>query len=325
MASVPLWADADLADARVLYRPRQRRAGGTIWLGVFGDRSLMHPLGNERTAPPILDVVGALAAVPSTRCRIDQDARRLCWRSLTCLYTRNTAHASLSWFFHPPGLLHWIEVAATIFAQARGAVWVVHTTACSQHAAVIIVVTQPWLVARKFLLAQLADHPLGVQRDRHIFHGGVTLALSALPQWFAGLWSHYRGGAVELLAGTHPLSSHQRMNMSPTPFVNTYGALAWITEQTAGKHTNSRASLRSAPVGPHHLRLTGSWFAAIHWLRTTVDDAILNRLLRNDPATLKLLRHNLSRNSPGMRAQLYQYRFTSPWPSWHDRAWYTAH
>lgn len=50
----------------------------------------------------------------------------------------------------------------------------------------------------------------------------------------------------------------------------------------------------------------------------------LNRLLRNDPATLKLLRHNPFPQSPPryVRAQLYQYRFTTVAELRRDRAWW---
>jgi hypothetical protein len=67
------------------------------------------------------------------------------------------------------------------------------------------------------------------------------------------------------------------------------------------------------------------WFAAISpgyaqpWLTP-----FLQRLLRNDRAALHLLRHNPFPESPPryVRAQLYQYRFTTPAELRRDRAWW---
>lgn len=79
-------------------------------------------------------------------------------------------------------------------------------------------------------------------------------------------------------------------------------------------------------MAPYHLRLDWlMWFAAISpgyalpWMTP-----FLNRLLRNDPATLKLLRHNPFPQSPPryVRAQLYQYRFTTVAELRRDRAWW---
>ena len=77
---------------------------------------------------------------------------------------------------------------------------------------------------------------------------------------------------------------------------------------------------------PYHLRLDWlMWFAAISpgyaqpWLRP-----LLQRLLRNDRPTLRLLRHNPFPDSPPryVRAQLYQYRFTTCAELRRDRAWW---
>lgn len=71
-------------------------------------------------------------------------------------------------------------------------------------------------------------------------------------------------------------------------------------------------------MGPYHLRLDWlMWFAAISpgyalpWMTP-----FLNRLLRNDPATLKLLRHNPFRNLRlGMCARSCISTASPPWPS----------
>jgi hypothetical protein len=67
------------------------------------------------------------------------------------------------------------------------------------------------------------------------------------------------------------------------------------------------------------------WFAAISpgyaqpWLKP-----MLLRLLRNDPPTLRLLRHNPFPDSPPrhVRAQLYEYRFTTWRELRHEGAWW---
>jgi hypothetical protein len=146
------------------------------------------------------------------------------------------------------------------------------------------------------------------------------------------------------------LSTRQRMNMSFNPFhlVNTYGAFgsvgrirrevviegtddARIGPQTVWREYEFKGkpgSLRSLPRqwAPYHLRLDWlMWFAAISpgyaqpWLTP-----FLQRLLRNDTPTLRLLRHNPFPDAPPtyVRARLYQYRFTTPAELRRDRAWW---
>ena len=146
------------------------------------------------------------------------------------------------------------------------------------------------------------------------------------------------------------LSSQQRMNMSFNSFhlVNTYGAFgaigrvrregviegtneAQLSLQTGWKEYEFKgkpAAVRRLPRqwAPYHLRLDWlMWFAAIspayaqEWL-----GPFLERLLRNDRATLRLLLHNPFPEEPPryVRAQLYEYRFTTPSEWRRDRAWW---
>ncbi|WP_280715041.1 lipase maturation factor family protein [Kitasatospora sp. MAP5-34] len=87
-------------------------------------------------------------------------------------------------------------------------------------------------------------------------------------------------------------------------------------------------ALRRMPrqVAPYHLRLDWlMWFAAISpsyarpWFT-----AFLARLLVNDPATLRLLRHNPFPHAPParVRALLYRYRFTTPRELRETGAWW---
>lgn len=67
------------------------------------------------------------------------------------------------------------------------------------------------------------------------------------------------------------------------------------------------------------------WFAAIsptygrQWFA-----GLLERLLRGDTATLKLLRHNPFPESPPIyvRAQMFRYRYSTPSELRHDRVWW---
>lgn len=135
------------------------------------------------------------------------------------------------------------------------------------------------------------------------------------------------------------LSSRQAMNASFNRWhlVNTYGAFGSVTrvrrevvvegtsQEVVGPGTvwqeyefkGKPGDVRRRPrqFAPYHLRLDWlMWFAALSpgyaepWFT-----AFLERLLRGDPATLKLLRHNPFRDEPPrfVRARLYRYRFTT--------------
>jgi hypothetical protein len=176
--------------------------------------------------------------------------------------------------------------------------------------------------------------------------------VSASPLWFVGLVAAVGGGVLFLTYWPvrNMLSSRQRMNMSFNPFhlVNTYGAFGSIgrtrrevviegtdesrlTGQTVWKEYEFKGkpgALRRLPRqwAPYHLRLDWlMWFAAISpgyaqpWLKP-----FLRRLLAGDRATLRLLRRNPFPDAPPryVRAQLYQYRFTTPAELRRDRAWW---
>jgi hypothetical protein len=146
------------------------------------------------------------------------------------------------------------------------------------------------------------------------------------------------------------LSAGQRMNMSFNAFhlVNTYGAFGSVgrtrrevviegTDDQAltGQNLWREYEFRGKPgaVGrlprqwaPYHLRLDWlMWFAAISpnyaqpWLKP-----FLQQLLRNDPPTLRLLRHNPFPEAPPcyVRALLYEYRFTTAGELRRTRAWW---
>ena len=285
-----------------------------------------------------------------------------CWRDLTCLYYHHETQpmpGPLSWFFHHlPKPLHRIEVAGNHFAQLIVPFGLFAPQPVASVAAAIIVVTQLWLVASgnfawlNWLTIVLACSAIDQSSASVLLPISTPPALPGAPHWFVGLVIACTAAVVTLSywPATNMLSSHQRMNMSFNPFhlVNTYGAFGSIgrirrevviegtdelrlTGQTVWKEYEFKGkpgALRRLPRqwAPYHLRLDWlMWFAAIspayaqQWLRP-----FMERLLRNDRSALQLLRHNPFPDSPPLyvRAQLYQYRFTTLAELRRDRAWW---
>jgi Lipase maturation factor len=284
-----------------------------------------------------------------------------CWRDLTCLYYHHETQpmpGPLSWFFHHlPKPLHRIEVAGNHFAQLVVPFGLFAPQPIASAAGAIIVVTQLWLVMSgnfawlNWVTIVLAFSAIDDSSAALLLPIPAHPPLSA-PPWFAGLVVACAVGVLILTYWPlrNMLSSRQRMNMSFNPFhlVNTYGAFGSIgrtrrevviegtdepriTAQTVWKEYEFKG--KPGVVGrlprqwaPYHLRLDWlMWFAAISpgyaqpWLTP-----FLQRLLRNDRAALHLLRHNPFPESPPryVRAQLYQYRFTTPAELRRDRVWW---
>lgn len=266
----------------------------------------------------------------------------------------------LSWFFHHlPKPLHRIEVAGNHFAQLIVPFGLFAPQPVASAAAAIIVVTQLWLVASgnfawlNWVTILLACSAIDDRSATLLLPGSLADHGPAMtPAWFVALVAAV--AAAVLFMSYWPvrnmLSSHQRMNMSFNSFhlVNTYGAFGSIgrvrrevviegtdetilTHRTAWKEYEFKGKpggLRRLPRqwAPYHLRLDWlMWFAAISpgyaqpWLRP-----LLRRLLENDRPALRLLRHNPFPDSPPkfVRAQLYQYRFTTWAELRRDRAWW---
>lgn len=325
---------------------------------------LMIFLGNDDVAPPVLTlwVVRLLVFRVEFGAGLIKMRGDECWRDLTCLYYHHETQpmpGPLSWFFHHlPKPLHRIEVAGNHFSQLIVPFGLFAPQPVASVAAAIIVVTQLWLVASgnfawlnwvTILLAFSAINDSAVSR---LLAVPAHHAFSGPPLWFAAVVIAFTAAMVFLSYWPvrNMLSSRQRMNMSFNPFhlVNTYGAFGSIgrvrrevvvegtEETTVTEHTVWReygfkgkpGSVRRLPRqwAPYHLRLDWlMWFAAISpgyaqpWLVP-----LLQRLLRNDRATLRLLRHNPFPDSPPryVRAQLYEYRFTTPAELRRDRAWW---
>jgi hypothetical protein len=309
-------------------------------------------LGNGHTAPPVLVLWLArwlLFRVEFGAGLIKMRGDK-CWRDFTCLdYHHETQPlpGPLSWFFHHlPKPLHRVEVATNHVAQLVVPFGLFAPQPVASAAAAIMVVTQLWLVLSgnfawlNWLTIILALSVIDDSWAARVLPLSTPTAPPA-PPWFTGLVIAVTAAVVFLSFWPvrNMASRHQRMNMSFNPFhlVNTYGAFggigrvrrelviegtddACITGQTVWREYQFKAKPgvpgRLPPqIAPYHLRLDWlMWFAAIspsyaqQWLGPFVI-----RLLKNDRATLRLLRHNPFPDSPPryVRARLYHYRFST--------------
>jgi hypothetical protein len=321
-------------------------------------------LGNDSIAPPLLVLFLARwllfrVEFGAGLIKLRGDP---CWRDLTCLYYHHETQpmpGPLSWFFHHlPRPLHKVEVVGNHFAQIVVPFALFAPQPIASVAAAIVVVTQLWLVlSGNFAWLNWVTIVLAFSA----IDGATAAAVVPLPDappfadpplWFAGLVVAVT--ALMLFLSFWPvrnlLSRRQRMNMAFNPYhlVNTYGAFGSIgrtrmelviegtdereiTEQTVWKEYEFKG--KPGPVkrlprqwAPYHLRLDWlMWFAAISpayampWLGPFVV-----RLLKNDPATVRLLHRNPFPDSPPryVRAQFYEYRFTTWRELLRDHAWW---
>ncbi|MBV8179765.1 MAG: lipase maturation factor family protein [Mycobacterium sp.] len=321
-------------------------------------------LGNDRVAPPLLAMWLARLLLfrlefGAGLIKLRGDS---CWRDLTCLYYHHETQpmpGPLSWFFHHlPKPLHRVEVVGNHFAQLIVPFGLFAPQPVASIAGAIVVITQLWLVISgnfawlNWLTILLGCSAIDASSAAAILPIPKQPALAAAPPWFAGLVIVFT--VLTVMLTYYPMrnmiSRRQRMNMSFNAFhlINTYGAFGSVgrtrrevviegtdepevTDQTVWKEYEFKGkpgAVRRVPAqwAPYHLRLDWlMWFAAISphyaypWLRPFV-----LRLLQNDPATLRLLRHNPFPASPPryVRAQLYRYRFTTAAELRHDHAWW---
>jgi hypothetical protein len=286
-----------------------------------------------------------------------------CWRDLTCLdYHHETQPlpGPLSWFFHHlPARLHRVEVLANHATQLVVPFGLFAPQPVAGAAALVIVVTQAWLVASgNFSWLNLITIVLaGAALDDRLL-GAVlpvdppaTLADPAAWQRVAVLAVTVAVIALSVRPARNLIGRRQLMNASfdPLRLVNTYGAFGaitrvrrevvlegtdeaapgpatvWAEYQFKAKPGDPRR--RPRQVAPYHLRLDWLlWFAAMSppsahpWMAMLV-----TRLLENDPATLKLLGRNPFPDHPPalVRARLYRYRFTTPAERHQTGAWWS--
>jgi len=321
-------------------------------------------LGNDRVAPPLLAMWLARLLLfrlefGAGLIKLRGDS---CWRDLTCLYYHHETQpmpGPLSWFFHHlPKPLHRVEVVGNHFAQLIVPFGLFAPQPVASIAGAIVVITQLWLVISgnfawlNWLTILLGCSVIDASSAAAVLPIPKQPALVAAPPWFAGLVIVFTMLTVMLTwyPVRNMISRRQRMNMSFNAYhlINTYGAFGTIgrtrrevviegtdepevTNQTVWKEYEFKGkpgAVRRVPAqwAPYHLRLDWlMWFAAISphyaypWLRPFV-----LRLLQNDAATLRLLRHNPFPGSPPryVRAQLYRYRFTTAAELRHDHAWW---
>ena len=321
-------------------------------------------LGNERVAPPLLAMWLARLLLfrlefGAGLIKLRGDS---CWRDLTALYYHHETQpmpGPLSWFFHHlPKPLHRVEVLGNHFAQLIVPFGLFAPQPVASIAGAIVVITQLWLVVSgnfawlNWLTILLGCSVIDASSAATVLPIPKPPALAAVPPWFAGLVIVF--AVLTVMMTYYPvrnmISRRQRMNMSFNAYhlINTYGAFGTIgrtrrevviegtdepevTDATVWKEYEFKGkpgAVRRVPAqwAPYHLRLDWlMWFAAISpryaypWLRP-----FMLRLLQNDPATLRLLRHNPFPASPPryVRAQLYRYRFTTAAELRRDHAWW---
>ncbi|MET9308487.1 lipase maturation factor family protein [Streptomyces cellulosae] len=308
------------------------------FLGVF--------LGNDEVAPPVV----VLFLLRWVLFRVEFGAGLIkvrgdeCWRRLTCLYFHHETQpmpGPLSWFFHHlPKPLHRAEAAANHVTQLVVPFLLFAPQPVASVAAALMIVTQLWLVLSgnfawlnwiTIVLALPAvawpsdPPPAG---DAPLWYVVVVLAVSALLL------------ALSYAPVRNMLSRRQVMNRSfdPLHLVNTYGAFGTVgrvrhevvLEGTADEVPREDSDWREyefkgkpgdpkrwpRQYAPYHLRLDWlMWFAALSpayaspWF-----GGLVERLLENDPDTLRLLRRSpFPADAPPrhIRARLFRYRFTT--------------
>jgi hypothetical protein len=321
-------------------------------------------LGNDRVAPPLLAMWLARLLLfrlefGAGLIKLRGDS---CWRDLTALYYHHETQpmpGPLSWFFHHlPKPLHRVEVLGNHFAQLIVPFGLFAPQPVASIAGAIVVITQLWLVVSgnfawlNWLTILLGCSVIDASSAAAVLPIPKPPALAAVPPWFASLVIVF--AVLTVMMTYYPvrnmISRRQRMNMSFNAYhlINTYGAFGTIgrtrrevviegtdepevTDATVWKEYEFKGkpgAVRRVPAqwAPYHLRLDWlMWFAAISpryaypWLRP-----FMLRLLQNDPATLRLLRHNPFPASPprSVRAQLYRYRFTTAAELRRDHAWW---
>lgn len=325
---------------------------GQTWYG-FGWESLLLEvgflavfLGNDEVAPPVL----VLFLLRWILFRVEFGAGLIkmrgdaCWRKLTCLdhhHETQPMPGPLSWFFHHlPRPLHRVEVAANHVTQLVVPFLLFTPQPIATAAASLMIATQLWLVlSGNFAWLNWITIVLAVPA---LDLGGEAPDLPGTPLWYEVVVLAV--AAVLLALSYHPvrnmISRSQIMNRSFDPFhlVNTYGAFGsvsrvrhevvvegtaedvprrdseWKEYEFKGKPGDPRRWPRQ--FAPYHLRLDWMmWFAALSpayaqaWFGTMVE-----RLLENDPATLKLLRRSpFPPDEPPrhVRARVFRYRYTT--------------
>jgi Lipase maturation factor len=309
-------------------------------------------LGNMSTAPPVtvmwlfrwllfrLEFGAGMIKLRGDRC----------WRDLTCLnYHHETQPMPnlLSRYFHNlPPQLHRFEVLGNHAAQLVAPFLLFAPQPVAGIAALAMLATQLWLVLSgnfswlNWITIVIAFAAIDDAWLHRVLPIGAPV-FTATPLWFTVLvlLLTLLVAVLSWWPARNLLSPRQHMNASfnSLHLVNTYGAFgsvtkvrnevviegtgdAVITPSTVWKEYEFKGKpgdlcRRPPQVAPYHLRLDWlMWFAALSpgYARGWFVPLLL-RLLRNDAATLRLLRHNPFPDAPPryIRSLLYRYRFTT--------------
>ncbi|MFD5637335.1 lipase maturation factor family protein [Streptomyces sp. NPDC127077] len=325
---------------------------GQTWY-AFGWESLLLEvgflavfLGNDEVAPPVV----VLFLMRWVLFRVEFGAGLIkmrgdaCWRKLTCLYYHHETQpmpGPLSWFFHHlPGPFHRIEAAANHVTQLVIPVLLFTPQPIATAAASLMILTQLWLVLSGnfawlnwttiVLALSVTEFPVTAPRT------------PATPLWYEVVVLVVAAGLLAL--GYRParnlISRRQVMNRSfdPLHLVNTYGAFGSVSrmrhevvvEGTADALPREDADWREyefkgkpgdprhwpRQFAPYHLRLDWlMWFVGLSpGYAGTWFSGLVERLLENDPDTLRLLRRSpFPADAPPryVRARLFRYRYTT--------------
>jgi hypothetical protein len=275
-----------------------------------------------------------------------------CWRNLTCLNyhheTQPLPNPLSSHFHHLPSSFHKLEVAGNFAAQLAVPWGLFFPQPVAGMAGALIILTQMWLFISgnyswlnllTMLLAasSFTNGQLSARLPVHIPSG---LHAPASYEWTIVLFT-----AIVIVLSYWPvhnlLSPRQKMNTSFNPYhlVNTYGAFGTVTkaryeiviegteENAVREHTKwkeyefkakpGNPKRRPRQIAPYHLRLDWlMWFAAMSPVYDYIEHPwflmLIQKLLQNDGATLKLLAANpFPQGAKVIRARLYRYRFAT--------------
>ncbi|MCC5574926.1 lipase maturation factor family protein [Microtetraspora sp. AC03309] len=310
-------------------------------------------LGNAGTAPPVLVLWllrWLLFRLEFGAGLIKMRGDR-CWRDLTCLHYHHETQpmpGPLSWYFHRlPGPVHRVEVAGNHVAQLVAPFGLFAPQPYASVAAGVMIATQLWLILSgnfawlNWITVVLAASVVSWGDLAALLGFAPPPHHAAAPPWFVGVVLAVTVLIVALSywPARNLVSRHQMMNASFNPFhlVNTYGAFGSVTRTRyevviegtrdpeitpetvwreydfKGKPGDPRR--RPPQFAPYHLRLDWlMWFAALSaayahpWFMP-----FMRKLLRNDRATLRLLRDDPFPDAPPtfVRALLYRYSFTT--------------
>jgi hypothetical protein len=306
-------------------------------------------LGNAQTAAPVLIVwlfrwLLFRVEFGAGLIKIRGDP---CWRNLTCLdyhhETQPMPGPTSRFFHHRPPLVHRVEVASNHLTQLIVPFALFTPQPVATIAAAIVVVTQGWLLASgNFAWLNVLTMILAVPAlDLPLFTGLSHPANLSVPLWFVAVVIAASALIVALSyrPARNMISPRQVMNtgFDPLRLVNSYGAFGHVTkaryeviiegtpDPEIGAATPwSEYEFKGKPgdvfrrppqIAPYHLRLDWlMWFAALSpamsrgWFRPLIE-----RLLENEPDTLKLLRTNPFPEAPPkfVRARLYRYWFAT--------------